>query len=265
MESIRRGREADAFRDLRARWDPRGSGSQRLRRVGALVALLVLLVLYGALAGDLPDLSLAWDTALIAGVLLPATFAVVWLLLPVAGARWLLPAAIALGLLAVGFHLVGLGSLFNVTKLLALVLFGFWFLEPFQAVSWVVLVACVIPWVDAVSVWRGPTEYVVSEQPGLFERISIAFPLPGEDASANLGPPDVIFFALFLATAARHGLRPGATWLAMTALLSSTLVLTVVFDVAGLPALPAVCIGFLLANADLIWRLLRHGEAAVET
>lgn len=235
------------------------------RRAVTLVGLLALLVLYDALAGELPDLSLAWDTALIAAVLIPATFAVVWLLLPVSGARWLLPAAIMLGLLAVGFHLAGLGALFNVTKLLALALFGFWFLELFQVLSWVVLVACIVPWVDAVSVWRGPTEYVVSEQPGLFERISIAFPLPGEEGSANLGPPDVIFFALFLATAARHGLRPGATWIAMTGLLSLTLVLTVAFDVAGLPALPAVCIGFLLPNADLLWRLLRRGEAAVET
>jgi hypothetical protein len=144
-----------------------------------------------------------------------------------------------------------------VTKLLALALFGFWFLELFQAVSWVVLVACVIPWVDAVSVWRGPTEYVVSEQPGLFDRVSIAFRLPGEEASANLGPPDVIFFALFLATAARFALRLPWTWAGMTGLLSLTLVLTVAFDVAGLPALPAVCLGFLLPNVDLLWRLLR--------
>ena len=36
-----------------------------------------------------------------------------------------------------------------------------------------VLVALVIPWVDAVSVWRGPTKVVVEEKPGLFDRISI--------------------------------------------------------------------------------------------
>ena len=68
------------------------------------------------------------------------------------------------------------------------------------------LIALIIPWVDAVSVWRGPTEYVVSEQPSLFDRISIAFRLPGEDGSANIGPPDILFFALFLSTAA--ALRP---------------------------------------------------------
>ena len=66
----------------------------------------------------------------------------------------------------------------------------------------------------------GPTQVVVEEQPGIFERISIAFPLPGEDAAASLGPPDVLFFALFLATAARFELRVGATWLAMTGAVS---------------------------------------------
>jgi hypothetical protein len=43
----------------------------------------------------------------------------------------------------------------------------------------------------------------------------------------------------------------------MTALLGLTLVLTAYTDVAGLPALPAICVGFLLPNADLLWRALR--------
>jgi hypothetical protein len=109
-----------------------------------------------------------------------------------------------------------------------------------------------------LSVWRGPTEYVVEEQPGIFDRVSIGFRVPGESGSANLGPPDVIFFALFLGATARFGLRTGWTWLAMTGLLAVTLIGTVVFDVRGLPALPAVCIGFLLPNADLLWRELRR-------
>jgi hypothetical protein len=234
------------------------------RQAAALGGLLAALVLYEALAGELPNVSTAWDTAVVAIVLIPATFAVLWLLLPFAPARGLLAVCLALGVLALALHLAGSASLFNVAKLLALAAFGFWFLELFQAVSWVVLVACIVPWVDAASVWRGPTEYVVSEQPGLFDRISIAFRIPGEEASANLGPPDAIFFALFLATAARYGLRTAPTWIAMTGLLSLTLVLAVSFDVAGLPALPAVCLGFLLPNADLLWRLLRGRVPAPE-
>ena len=119
------------------------------------------------------------------------------------------------------------------------------------------LVAAIIPWVDAISVWRGPTDYVVEERPSLFENVSIAFRVPGEDGTANLGPPDILFFALFLAAADRFHLRIGWTWLAMTGLLGATLVLVATTDIAGLPALPAVCIGFLLPNADLLWRELR--------
>ena len=35
----------------------------------------------------------------------------------------------------------------------------------------------------------------------MFENLSIAFRVPGEDGGANLGPPDILFFALFLAAA----------------------------------------------------------------
>ena len=86
----------------------------------------------------------------------------------------------------------------------------------------------------------------------------------GESGSANLGPPDVVFFALFLGAAARFGLRVGWTWIATTALLGATLVLTATTDVAGLPALPAVCVGFLLPNADLLWRGIRGRREAIE-
>lgn len=190
-------------------------------------------------------------------VLLPLTFSVPWILLPAAAAREMLPIAIALGVLAVLLHLAGFEALFNVTKLLALTAVGFWFMHLFEALSWVVLVAVVIPWVDALSVWRGPTEYVVSEQPSLFDRVSIAFRLPGEDGSANIGPPDILFFALFLSAAVRFGLRVTWTWLAMVGLLAATLIATTAFDIDGLPALPAVAIGFLLPNVDRLWRAWR--------
>ena len=179
-------------------------------------------------------------------------------LAPVAPTRGVLLLAVALVALAVLLDLAGVDSVFNVTKLLALTAVGFWFMTVFEALSWVVLIALIIPWVDAVSVWRGPTEYVVSEQPSLFDRVSIAFRLPGENGSANIGPPDILFFALFLATADRFGLRVRWTWLSMVGLLALTLVLTTAFDVDGLPALPAIALGFLLPNADLLWQAWRE-------
>ncbi len=124
------------------------------------------------------------------------------------------------------------------------------------------LVAVLVPWVDVWSVAVGPTRYVVDEQPGFFEEISVGFAVPGELSTVNLGPPDVIFFSLFLAAALLYALRPGWTWIAMTGLLSLTLAIIWEWDVAGLPALPAVCLGFLVPNADRLWRDFQDARAA---
>jgi len=224
----------------------------------ALAVLAAAVAAYTAAAGTLWAAAVWWDVAFFGLVLLPATFALVWLALPLQRARGLLPVGVALAALAVLLHLAGLDVAFNLAKLAALVALGFWFLGWFEAVSWVVLVAVVIPWVDVLSVWRGPTEYVVEQKPGVFDRISVAFREPGADSSANLGPPDILFFALFLAAAQRFDLRVGWTWAGMTAGLGATIALAVWGDASGLPALPAVCIGFLVPNADLLWRRLRH-------
>jgi len=228
------------------------------RRWLALGVLSAALAGWDALAGVLPDVSRWGDVAVLAGILIPAMFAVTWLLLPLARARGLLVLTIALGVLALMLDIAGADALFNVTKLVAYTFAAFLFLELFLELSWVVLVAVLIPWVDALSVWRGPTKVVVEEKPGLFEAIAIGFRLAGENDRVGIGPPDVLFFALFLATAARFRLRVGWTWAAMTLLIGLTLVLTVALDLTGLPALPAIAIGFLLANADLLWRSLRH-------
>jgi len=227
-------------------------------RAGALVALAALLAVYTATAGRLWDAGLGWDVAFLTVVLIPAFLLVPPLLLPLAFRRGLLLVGLALVALALVLRAAELDVLFNLAKLFALTVLGFWFLGYFEAVSWVVLIAVVIPFVDALSVWRGPTDYIVSEQPGVFDDVSIAFRVPGENQSANIGPPDILFFALFLGAAARFGLRVAWTWLAMVALLGLTLALAATTDVSGLPALPAICLGFLLPNADLIWRSLRR-------
>ena len=217
---------------------------------------------WDAHAARLPELADRWDVALLALVVIPGVFSVVWLLEPLATGRGLLPVLLASVVLAVLLDLAGLESLFNATKVLVFALFGFWFLELLEALWWVVLVAAIVPLVDILSVYRGPTKIVVEEEPGLFERIAIAFALPGEDAAARLGPPDVIFFALFLAAATSFGLRRGATWIGMTAAISATLVLTYAFELDGLPALPAVSLGFLVPNADLLWARWRARQVS---
>ena len=103
--------------------------------------------------------------------------------------------------------LLDLESAANVAKLACYALAGFTFLSLFEELWWLTLVAVLVPWVDIWSVAAGPTEYVVEERPGLFEQIAIAFPSPGETAVVNIGPPDILFFALFLAAADRFRLR----------------------------------------------------------
>ena len=211
---------------------------------------------------------LLWDAGLWPDVLflvllvIPAVFLVPWLALPAAFDGRLLSAGLGLVLVAVLLRLAGLEVLFNFAKLFALIALGFWFLSYFENLSWAVLVAAIIPWVDIWSVFFGPTGEVTENRPGLFDAVSIEFALPGHEHGARIGPPDILFFALFLAAAARFRLRVAWTWIGMTACLGLTLILTVLLEINGLPALPAICVGFLLPNADLLWRELRRPKPA---
>lgn len=235
-----------------------------VERAAALLGLGTALGLYYTLHDDLWNASTWWDVAFLALVLIPACTALVWLALPLYRDHGLLPIVLALvlGALAVGLHYAGWGTPENFCKLFAVAAVGFWFLGYFETLSWVVLVACIIPFVDAYSVFapRGPTNVIVTEHPSVFTSFSIAFPVPGEPGSANLGLPDILFFSLFLAAAARFGLRVPATWLLMTLSFGATLAVAAQWD-RGLPALPLLALGFLAANADLIWTRLRRAPA----
>jgi hypothetical protein len=231
-------------------------------RAAALAVLLVVLVAYGAVAGRLPELgSDHADVVFYSLAVLPAFAAAIWLALPLGwtGIRTLVLVAATAGVLALALSFLGIGSAANVAKLACYAVVGFAFLSLFEELWWISLVAVLVPWVDIWSVAAGPTEYVVEERPSLFEKVAIAFPSPGETVIVNIGPPDIVFFALFLAAADRFRLRVAATWIAMTACLAVTLALVWWWDdVAGLPALPAVCLGFLAPNADLLWRDVRR-------
>ncbi len=227
------------------------------RRAAAGAALLAALAAYYTWQFSLPRLGLWGDIAFVAFVLIPAVFALVWFALPARRARWVLPAAGVAVVLVVVLQQVHAPIPANFLKLAATTTIAFWFLGWFESVSWVALVAVIIPWVDAYSVWRGPTHHIIKHEQHLFSLLSFAFPVPGERGAANLGVPDLLFFALFLAAAARWRLRVGWTWLALTASLGGTMALAVWLRLAGLPALPGLSLGFLVPNADLVWRHVR--------
>jgi hypothetical protein len=235
-------------------------GRERLR-VAAFVLVAAGVVTWDGVAprvGRVPG----WpEVVIIAAGVLPATLALIYVALPLWSHRRVVAAAFALFLAAAvvtwetHHYLVS-----NFMKLGAYACGGWLFLWLFEEVSWVVLIALIIPFVDAISVAAGPTHTIVKHHFQVYSAVAVAFVAPGGPA-AGLGPPDILFFALFLAATVRWRLRPGWTWLAMTGMYSLTLVLAYATNASGLPALPFVSAGFLLANADLLWRRLRPRRA----
>ena len=234
-------------------------------RASALLGLFLGLVVYYETNAHWWQAGLWWDVAFIACLLMPAVFALVLVGVPWWSSRWLLPAGIACVGLAVLLELLNADVFANFARLGATTLLGWWFLSFFETVSWVVLVAVIIPWIDIYSVWRGPTKQIVEHHEHVFSVLSFAFPVPGERAAANLGVPDLLFFALFLGAASRFGLRVFATWVGLVAALGLTIAATVYFDLSGLPALPGITLGFLVPNADLLWRAVRQPEQVSDT
>ena len=148
----------------------------------------------------------------------------------------------------------------NVAKLGAVTFFAFWFLHLFEELVLLVIVALIVPFVDAYSVFRGPTGNIVEHHSNVFTYFSVYWALPHERNDPRLGHPR------------RPLLRPlpgGGRPLPASPRL----------DVAGdgrgprrdgrdhglgrrrrAPALPALSVGFLVPNADLIWAQLAQAE-----
>jgi putative phosphoesterase len=234
-------------------------------RAAAVLAVVTALAVYYGVSESLFDLAVWGDVAFVGLLLMPAFFVLPWLGLPLwraAPPGMLAIVIVALLGLALLFGLAGLDIASNFAKFAAVTAVGWWFLAFFEAVSWVLLVALLIVPVDIYSVFRGPTKVIVEQQPQVFDALSIAFPLPGEANSAQLGLPDVLFFALFLGATVRFGLRPALTWVLMTLSFGATLALAVAFEVGGLPALPLLSVAFVAANGDRLWRRLRGMRVA---
>ena len=225
-----------------------------------MVAAAVVVTWY-IVAPHLAHLRL-WPTILVLSLLvMPGTLLLALIALPLRRRRRLLPAAIVLGLVAFGCAEAGWGLAGNFAKLWAAIFAGWAFIRLFEELSWVVLVSVVIPLVDIISVYKGPTKAITSHHFEVYTAVAIAFVAPG-GAAAYLGPPDVLFFALFLAAADRFGLRVVWTWVSTTSMYAVTVIVATATDVGGLPALPFLSVGFLVPNADIIWRQLRASRAA---
>jgi len=202
-----------------------------------------------------------WPTvAIISGAVLPGTLLLALIALPLSRLRWyvLVLVALGLGLVALGCSDAGWALAENFAKLWAALFAGWAFLYLFTDVGLVVLIAAIIPIVDAISVFTpgAPTHQIVKNHISIYNDVAVAFVGP-HGAAEQLGPPDILFYALFLAAAARFRLRTGWTWIATTGLYVASFPIAVAAHANGLPALPFLSAGFLAANGDLLWRAIR--------
>jgi hypothetical protein len=236
------------------------TGAAPRLRGGAFLVLAGAVVTWYLVAPHLSPVGLWPAVTIVAVGVLPATLGLILLALPLWSHRWIVAAGVAFGIAAVVTWEADSHLASNFAKLAAYTCAGWAFLRLFEELGWVVIVAAIIPFVDAISVAAGPTKHIVNHHFEVYSALAVAFLAPGGGA-AFLGPPDILFYALFLAATVRWRLRPVWTWVAMTGMYSLTLVLANATDVGGLPALPFLSAGFLLANGDLLWRRLRRRTA----
>ena len=227
-------------------------------RATALLTLLAALAAYYAASGELPDLSTWPEIAFMGAAVFPAMFGVIGLALPSRQAPLLGLGVVALGALSAILEVSGLDIAANFTKFAAVAGAGWWILRFLDHVALVLLVAVLIVPIDLISVALGPTRTIVEEAPGVFNTFSVSFPIPGEVAFSQLGLPDVLFFALFLAAAEKFRLRPGLAWLLMACSFGGTITLATLLDRSGFAALPLLSAGFVIASTDRL--IAVHGR-----
>jgi hypothetical protein len=229
-------------------------------RVAAFVAAGACVLAWFLVAPHLGRIGLWPAIVLVSVAIIPGTLLLLWIALPLWDERWLPVAVLVLVGVAIVCSFADWGLAGNFAKLWAAAFAGWAFLRLFERLSWVVVVACVIPVVDIISVWRGPTHTITQHHFEVYTAVAIAFLVPGGGA-AYLGPPDVLFYALFLGAAARWHLRVAWTWAGMTLMYGVTVIVATASDVGGLPALPFLSVGFLAANGDLLWRAMRSEDS----
>jgi len=243
--------------------------SNRHRRTAARLAFAApfAALAYFLAAPALPALPAGDVTVLVAGS--------IGLLLVAASALIVLPAyemLVAPLLIACGAGLLvaalnadaqGVGAGANVAEALlagaAGLLFARWLAVPAMALAVPLFVAAV----DILSVALGPTSRMLEDGTARVDALSFDLPAWGNAGSAgHLGLSDAFFLSLFAAWAWRFGLRRRATIAGMLVGLGGALVAGVVLDRA-IPALPLLAAGYLLPNADRLWKLARHNATDV--
>lgn len=231
----------------------------------AVVAALLLAVLT-LTSGWFPLFALRADVvvSMVLGAGLLALIVYGLLPLRMSGDRLLAIAAAGAAVAVVG-HLVDVAAIFDPGKILLGAMLGFWLgaklAELTGDVRWVAGVAVVVAAVDTVSVFAtfGVTNLILTRSPESVPYFVVAFPTFGYSVGngdySALGTADVIFFGLYLASAAIFGLRVRLTAVAMAASIVMTVAIAMVWR--ALPALPLMGLALLAVNANRLWAQMR--------
>ncbi len=115
------------------------------------------------------------------------------------------------------------------------------------------LVAIVASASDLVSVFAGPTKALVQEDAPILDFLLLIFPTFACPLGFALGVADFVFLALFIALAAYLTLKPLATLVLGCASILLAMLVGLLLGTA-LPALPAIALSFLAANASPLCR-----------
>ncbi len=238
----------------------------------ANVALLALLS-YGFLVAVPLVRGVPPEVGVIGGSLL---FAALCLGMVGAGAAlvvsWATEAALAAGFLAAwglmaqlgpntDWARLYLGPAANVCFLLACLFVGKLLSRIVRERALALPVAIVAGLADIFTVFWGPTGEALQHAPQLVQRLSLAIPEAGSAAGeqgaqglayvAAIGLGDFIFLALFMALAVRFGFNASRTFWAMLAgaVIGILLALNESLGLPGMPLLPYMGAGFIIANA----------------
>ena len=163
-----------------------------------------------------------------------------------------------------GCEEAGLDAVANFSKLAAATLLGFWFIRLFETVGLVVFVACLIPWIDAYSVWRGPTSNIVSNHAAGLHVGLVRAPHPRRERRGAARPAG---HPLLRALPRRRRPLRAACLLDLARARASRSARRSRSRSAGTSAAcrrsRGLSIAFLAVNIDLLWPTFRRGWAAV--
>ncbi|MGD0272767.1 MAG: hypothetical protein ABSB96_03450 [Gaiellaceae bacterium] len=151
-------------------------------RLALAAVFLALLALYYSISELLPNLSEPGDVVWVDFALSALIFAPIYLALGLRNRLSAVIGAIVAALLAAVLYLSGETLAASIPKLAAAALVGFIFLRFCEKLWLLVAIALLAPVMDTISVWRGPTNRILTTAPQVFDAFSVASPIPGERA-----------------------------------------------------------------------------------